>query len=46
MTPINSAFIGKTQNFLHHGSPKPQYTLKEIIMIQKEYRQTLMKKSL
>lgn len=27
MIPINSTFVVKTQNYLHHGPPKPQNTI-------------------
>ena len=30
MVPINSTFIGKTQNYLHHGPPKLQNAVNEI----------------
>ena len=30
MVPINSMFIGKTQNYLHHGPPKLQNAVNEI----------------
>ena len=51
MVLINSMFIGKTQNYLHDGSPKLQNAINEIqamvvFIVQKEYHQTLMKKSL
>ena len=29
MVPINSTFIGKTQNYLHHGPPKLQNVINE-----------------
>ena len=46
MVPINSTFIGKTQNYLHHGPPKLQDAIIEIqsmvsFIVQKEYHQTL-----
>ena len=48
---INSTFTGKTQNYLHHGPPKLQNAINEIqsmviFIVQKEYHQTLTKKSL
>ena len=51
MIPINVPFIGKTQNYLHHGPPKLQNAINEIqsmviFMIQNEYHQTLAKISL
>ena len=51
MVPINSTFIGKTQNYLHHGPPKLQNAINQIqsmviFIIQKEYHQTLTRKSL
>ena len=51
MIPINVPFIGKTQNYLHHGPPKLQNGINEIqsmviFMIQNEYHQTLAKISL
>ena len=51
MVPINSTFIGKTQNYLHHGPPKLQNVINEIqsvviFFVQKEYRQILTKKFL
>ena len=51
MVLINSTFTGKTQNYLHHGPPKLQNAINEIqsmviFIVQKEYHQTLMKKSL
>ena len=47
----NSTFIGKMQNYLHHGNPKHQNAIKEIqlmvtFIVQKEYHQILMKKYL
>ena len=51
MIPINVPFIGKTQNYLHHGLPKLQNAINKIqsmviFMIQNEYHQTLAKISL
>ena len=51
MVPINSTFIGKTQNYLLHGPPKLQNAMNEIqsmviFIIQKEYHQNLTRKSL
>ena len=51
MALVNSTFIGKTQNYLHHGPPKLQNAINEIqsmviFIVQKDYRQTLTKKSL
>ena len=51
MVPINSMFIEKPQNYIRHGPPKLQNAINEIqllviFIIQKEYHQTLMKKSL
>ena len=51
MIPINVPFIGKTQNYLHHGPPKLQNAINKIqsmgiFMIQNEYHQTLAKISL
>ena len=41
----------KTQNYLHHGPPKPQNAMNEIqsmviFIVQKEHHQILTKKSL
>ena len=45
MVPVNSTVMGKTQNYLQHGSPKLQSAINEIqsmviIIVQKEYHQT------
>ena len=55
LTNINGAYkfnvYGKTQNYLQHGPPKLQNAINKIqsmviFIVQKEYYQTLMKKSL
>ena len=55
ITNINGIYkfnvYGKTQNYLHHGPPKLQNAINQIqsmviFIIQKEYHQTLTKKSL
>ena len=51
MVLINSTFIEKTQNYIHHGPPKLQNAINEIqstviFIVQKEYHQILTKKSL
>ena len=51
MVRINSMFIRKAQNYLHHGPPKLQNSINEtqsmvIFIVQKEYHQILTKKSL
>ena len=51
MVPLNSTLNEKTQNYLHHGSPKLQNVIHKIqsiriFIIQKEIHQTLMKKFL
>ena len=51
LLPKNSTFIGKTQNWLHHGPAKLQNAINEIqwmviFIVQKEYHQTLTKQSL
>ena len=50
MVLINSMFIEKTQNYLYHGLPILQIAINEIqsmviFIVQKEYHQTLTKKS-
>ena len=49
--PINLKFIRKVQHYVHHGTPKLQSAINKlqsiaIFIVQKEYHQTLMKKSL
>ena len=49
MVPINLTFAGKTKNYLHHGPPKLQNAINEIqlveiVIVLKEFRQTLVKK--
>ena len=55
LTNINGAYkfnvYGKTQNYLQHGPPKLQNAINKIqsmviFIVQKEYHQTLTKKSL
>ena len=51
MVPINSMFIRKVQNYYPHGTQKFRNAINElqsmaIFIVQKKFRQNLMKKSL